>query len=37
MPTQITRGRSKCFCGAPIDIASMDKHALTVHGSKVDA
>jgi hypothetical protein len=35
MPTQMTNGRSRCYCGVPIDIASMDRHALTVHGSRV--
>lgn len=35
MPTAMANGRSRCFCGAPIDIASMDRHVLTVHGSRV--
>jgi hypothetical protein len=35
MPTQMPAGRSRCYCGAPIDIASMDRHALTAHGTRV--
>jgi hypothetical protein len=35
MPTQMVNGRPRCFCGAPIDIAGMDRHALTVHGTRV--
>jgi hypothetical protein len=31
MPTQMPNVRSRCFCGAPIDIADMHRHALTVH------
>ena len=26
LPTQLTSGRSKCFCGAEIDIAGVDRH-----------
>jgi hypothetical protein len=36
MPTQMTNGRSRCYCGASIDLASMDKHVRTAHRS-VDA
>lgn len=35
MPTQMPNGRSKCFCGATIDIATSHQHALTVHGTRV--
>ena len=31
MPTAVTSGRSKCFCRAPIDIATAHRHALTAH------
>jgi hypothetical protein len=31
LPTQLTAGRSKCFCGAGIDIAGTAGHVATVH------
>jgi len=31
MPTQLTSGRSECFCGKPIDLASTEKHVYERH------
>ena len=31
MPTQLPSGRSQCFCGAPIDIASSSRHVYEAH------
>jgi len=31
LPTQMADGRSPCFCGAEIDIASMDQHIYAAH------
>lgn len=31
LPTQIQEGRARCFCGAEIDIASMDRHVTAAH------
>jgi hypothetical protein len=31
LPTQAQEGRSRCFCGAEIDIASMDGHVRAAH------
>lgn len=31
MPTQLTSGRSKCFCGAEITIAGVDDHVAAAH------
>jgi hypothetical protein len=31
LPTQSADGRGRCFCGAEIDIASMDQHIYAVH------
>jgi hypothetical protein len=31
MPTQLPDGRSRCFCGAEIDIAGTDKHVYAAH------
>ena len=31
LPTQSQEGRSRCFCGAEIDIASMDRHVTAAH------
>jgi hypothetical protein len=31
LPTQMPNGRSKCFCGAPIAIATAHQHALAAH------
>ncbi|SHH20073.1 hypothetical protein [Bradyrhizobium erythrophlei] len=31
MPTQSTDGRSRCFCGEPIDIAGVDQHVYAAH------
>ena len=31
MPTQITSGRSKCFCGAPLTNATIDAHIEASH------
>lgn len=33
MPTQMTNGRSRCYCGAPIDIAGMHEHVLKAHAA----
>jgi hypothetical protein len=32
MPTQERSGRSRCFCGAVIDLVTMDPHIIEVHG-----
>jgi hypothetical protein len=37
LPTQLPRGRSRCYCGASIDIAGVPEHVRTARGSKVDA
>jgi len=31
LPTQTQEGRSRCFCGAEIDISSMQPHVTTAH------
>ena len=31
LPTQTQEGRARCFCGAEIDIASMDGHVRAAH------
>ena len=31
LPTQTTSGRSKCFCGAPLTIQSVDSHIEQAH------
>jgi len=31
MPTQSTDGRSRCFCGEPIDTTGVDQHVYTAH------
>lgn len=31
LPTQSTKGRSRCFCGAEITIAGMDQHVSAAH------
>ena len=31
LPTQTADGRARCFCGAPIDVKSMDQHTYAVH------
>jgi hypothetical protein len=31
LPTQMASGRSKCFCGSPLEIATMDQHVLAAH------
>ena len=31
LPTCFPSGRSQCFCGAPIEIATMDRHVLAEH------
>ena len=31
LPTQTQEGRARCFCGAEIDIASMDGHVTAAH------
>jgi hypothetical protein len=31
LPTQIQEGRARCFCGAEIDIANMDRHVTAPH------
>ena len=35
LPAQLPSGQSQCYCGAAIDIASMARHALTAHGTRV--
>jgi hypothetical protein len=37
MPTQLPSGRSRCYCGASIDIAGVSEHVRSAHSSKVDA
>jgi hypothetical protein len=31
LPTQMTSGTSRCFCGAAIDIAGVDRHVREAH------
>jgi hypothetical protein len=31
LPTQMANGRSRCFCGAEIDITSMDARIYAAH------
>jgi hypothetical protein len=31
LPTQVADGRSRCYCGAEIDIAGMDQHVYAAH------
>jgi hypothetical protein len=31
LPTQMPELRSRCFCGAPIDLATMDRHVIAAH------
>ena len=31
LPTQTQEGRARCFCGAEIDISSMQPHVTTAH------
>ena len=31
LPTQTQEGRSRCFCGAVIDIATMERHVTAAH------
>jgi hypothetical protein len=31
LPTQMADGRARCFCGAEIDVASMDQHIYAAH------
>ena len=31
LPTEVPEGRSRCFCGAVIDVATMNRHVSTVH------
>jgi hypothetical protein len=37
LPTQLPSGRSRCYCGASIDIAGVGEHVRAAHSSKVDA
>jgi hypothetical protein len=37
LPSQLPSGRSRCYCGASIDIAGVPEHVQTAHSSKVDA
>jgi hypothetical protein len=37
LPTQLPSGRSRCYCGASIDIAGVPGHVRAAHSSKVDA
>jgi hypothetical protein len=34
MPTQMPSGRSRCFCGVPIDIKGVDAHIRSAHVKK---
>ena len=31
LPTQSVTGRARCFCGAALDLATMDQHVHEVH------
>jgi len=31
MPTQMADGRSRCFCGAAIDVETADQHVSAAH------
>ena len=31
LPTQVAELRSQCFCGAPIDLVTMDRHVIAAH------
>jgi hypothetical protein len=31
LPTQSATGRARCFCGAAIDLATIDQHVLEEH------
>jgi hypothetical protein len=31
LPTQMSNGRSRCFCGAEIDIRGVDTHICEAH------
>ena len=37
MPTQCAEGKSRCFCGSEIDIASTDQHIREAHSGRVAA
>ena len=37
LPTQVSSGRSRCFCGAPIDIRGVYQHIREAHSGKVAA
>jgi hypothetical protein len=37
LPTQLPGGRSRCYCGASIDIASARGHVRSAHSSSVEA
>jgi hypothetical protein len=37
LPTQLPTGRSRCYCGASIDVAGVPDHVRAAHGSEVDA
>jgi hypothetical protein len=37
MPTQLPSGRSQCFCGAPIDIQSVNAHIRSAHSAPTGA
>jgi hypothetical protein len=32
LPTQMTEGRSQCFCGIEITLRNMNQHILRQHG-----
>jgi hypothetical protein len=36
LPTQASDGRARCFCGAAIDIPSMDPHIREAHMTGAD-
>jgi hypothetical protein len=31
LPAQVTDGRSRCFCGAPIEIKNVERHVYAAH------
>jgi hypothetical protein len=37
MPTQEADGRSRCFCGAAIDITGVEAHIYTAHRRRSEA
>ncbi|MGJ5036616.1 hypothetical protein ACQR13_21120 [Bradyrhizobium sp. HKCCYLRH3059] len=37
LPTQNTSGRSRCFCGAEIELATVESHIYSVHMAALEA